>query len=157
MRPLPRGRTRERRAGAPRAPAAPMQRREHTLALSGRTLSFKATAGTIKLTDAESGAPQAEVAYVAYQLDGAPVAARPVTFVFNGGPGAVSVWLHLGALGPWRLPMKDGALNPSAAPALVDNDDTWLDFTDLVFIDPPGTGYSRSPPGAMRRARDCGR
>ncbi|MGO9756133.1 MAG: S10 family peptidase [Roseiarcus sp.] len=128
-------------AGALR-PLPPDSTTEHTLALSGRTLSFKATAGTIKLTDGR-GEPQADVAYVAYQLDGAPAASRPVTFVFNGGPGASSVWLHLGALGPWRLPMKEGTINPSAAPALVDNDDTWLDFTDLVFIDPPGTGYSR--------------
>jgi len=132
--------------GAPRALPADSTT-EHTLALTGRTLSFKATAGTIKLTDTK-GAPQADVAYVAYQLDGAPVAARPVTFVFNGGPGASSVWLHLGALGPWRLPMKDGTINASAAPILVDNDDTWLDFTDLVFIDPPGTGYSRVVAGS---------
>ncbi|MGA2794278.1 MAG: peptidase S10 [Roseiarcus sp.] len=127
--------------GAPR-PLPPDSATEHTLALPGRTLSFKATAGTIKLIDGK-GEEQADVAYVAYQLDGAPAPGRPVTFVFNGGPGAASVWLHLGALGPWRLPMKDGTINPSAAPALVDNDDTWLDFTDLVFVDPPGTGYSR--------------
>jgi carboxypeptidase C (cathepsin A) len=126
---------------------------EQTLALTGRTLRFKATAGTIKLTDGK-GAPQADVAYVAYQLDGAPAASRPVTFVFNGGPGAASVWLQLGALGPWRLPMQHGAINPSATPALVDNDDTWLDFTDLVFIDPPGTGYSRvTAPGEEARDR----
>jgi carboxypeptidase C (cathepsin A) len=115
---------------------------EQSLTLPGRMLNFKATAGTIKLTD-EKGAPQADIAYVAYQLDGAPAAARPVTFVLNGGPGASSVWLHLGALGPWRLPMIDGAAHPSSGPTLVDNDDTWLDFTDLVFIDPPGTGYSQ--------------
>ena len=64
-----------------------------------------------------------------------------MTFAVNGGPGAGSAWLQLGALGPWRLPMQ--GLAPSSPPALVDNDDTWLDFTDLVFIDPPGTGYSR--------------
>jgi carboxypeptidase C (cathepsin A) len=114
---------------------------EHSLALPGRTLNFKATAGTIKLTD-EQGAGQADIAYVAYQLEGARPEGRPVSFVFNGGPGAASVWLQLGALGPWRLPLE-GAIAPSTAPALVDNDDTWLDFTDLVFIDPPGTGYSQ--------------
>jgi carboxypeptidase C (cathepsin A) len=115
---------------------------EHTLALPGRTLSFKATAGTIKLTD-DKGAEQADIAYVAYQLDGAQAQTRPVTFVFNGGPGAASVWLQLGALGPWRLPMKDGVVVSSGSPVLVDNDDTWLDFTDLVFVDPAGTGYSQ--------------
>jgi carboxypeptidase C (cathepsin A) len=137
------------------SPAAPRRlpadaTSEHTLALPGRTLSFKATAGTIKLTDGK-GAEQADIAYVAYQLDGAPAQTRPVTFVFNGGPGASSVWLHLGALGPWRLPMNGGATTPSAAPVLVDNDDTWLDFTDLVFIDPAGTGYSQVAPGEEAR------
>jgi carboxypeptidase C (cathepsin A) len=112
----------------------------HTLALDGRALAFKATAGSLRLAD-DNGAPQAEIAYVAYQLDGADPAKRPVTFAINGGPGAASAWLHLGALGPWRLPMR--GLTPSSPPALIDNDDTWLDFTDLVFIDPPGTGYSR--------------
>ena len=114
----------------------------HTLALAGRTLSFKATAGTIKLMDGK-GSEIADVAFVAYLLDGAEAKSRPVTFVFNGGPGAASVWLDLGALGPWRLPMRDGTVTPSMTPALVDNEDTWLDFTDLVFIDPPGTGYSQ--------------
>jgi carboxypeptidase C (cathepsin A) len=105
-------------------------------------LSFKATAGTIKLMDGKGG-ELADVAFIAYQLDGAPPQSRPVTFVFNGGPGAASVWLDLGALGPWRLPMRDGTVTPSMAPAVVDNEDSWLDFTDLVFIDPPGTGYSQ--------------
>jgi carboxypeptidase C (cathepsin A) len=125
---------------------------EHTLVLPGRTLSFKATAGTIKLTD-EKGVEQADIAYVAYQLDGAPAQSRPVTFVFNGGPGAGSVWLHLGALGPWRLLLNNGTIAPSAAPVLVDNDDTWLDFTDLVFIDPPGTGYSQIIAGEEARKK----
>jgi carboxypeptidase C (cathepsin A) len=115
---------------------------QQTLALTGRTLSFKATAGVIKLSDGKGG-ELADVAYVAYQLDGAPAQSRPVTFVFNGGPGAASVWLDLGALGPWRAPMKDGTVAPSTVLTLLDNDDTWLDFTDLVFIDPPGTGYSQ--------------
>lgn len=115
---------------------------EHSLVLPGRTLDFKATAGTIKLTD-EKGVEQADIAFVAYQLKSASPESRPVAFVFNGGPGAASVWLHLGALGPWRLPLEVGAISPSSAPVLVDNDDTWLDFTDLVFIDPAGTGYSQ--------------
>jgi carboxypeptidase C (cathepsin A) len=108
--------------------------------LSGRTLNFRATAGTIKLTD-EKGAEQADIAFIAYQLDGVKSPNRPVTFVFNGGPGAGSVWLNLGALGPWRLPLNPAY--PSSSPTLLNNDDTWLDFTDLVFIDPAGTGYSQ--------------
>ena len=72
------------------------------------------------------------MATIAYTLDGADAATRPVTFVLNGGPGAASAWLHLGALGPWRLDMR---FAPSAPPLLQDNAETWLDFTDLVFID----------------------
>ncbi|RFB81492.1 S10 family peptidase [Methylovirgula sp. 4M-Z18] len=131
-----------------RMPATPPRRlpadstTKQSLALpNGRTLNFTATAGSIKLSD-DKGQELAEIGYVAYQLDGAETKSRPVTFAINGGPGAGSVWLQLGALGPWRLPTKDGVLSPSSPTALVDNDDTWLDFTDLVFIDPPGTGYS---------------
>lgn len=115
---------------------------QHKLNLAGRTLSFTAKAGTIKLMT-EHGDELAAVAYIAYLLDGSDPTTRPVTFVFNGGPGAASAWLQLGALGPWRLPLNDGKTFPSASPALINNDDTWLDFTDLVFVDPPGTGYSR--------------
>jgi carboxypeptidase C (cathepsin A) len=115
---------------------------QQTIKLPGRTLTFKATAGTIKLSDLK-GVELAEIAYVAFQLDHADAAKRPVTFAFNGGPGAGSAWLDLGALGPWRLPLEHGIVYPSATPLPVDNADTWLDFTDLVFIDPPGTGYSQ--------------
>ena len=113
---------------------------QQKLTLQGRTLDFRATAGTIVLSD-DKGSPEVEVAFIAYQLDGADASTRPVTFVFNGGPGAGSAWLQLGAIGPWRLPMN--GLSASTPPILVDNEETWLDFTDLVFIDPPGTGYSR--------------
>jgi carboxypeptidase C (cathepsin A) len=113
-----------------------------TLALSGRTLSFSATAGSIRVFD-DKGEPQADIAYTSYQLDGADRATRPVTFLFNGGPGASSAWLQFGDAGPWRLSITgDGAVS-SASPDLVPNAETWLDFTDLVFIDPVGTGYSR--------------
>ena len=66
-----------------------------------------------------------------------------MTFVFNGGPGAASAWLQFGDAGPWRLAMNGDAATSSASPDLVPNAETWLDFTDLVFIDPVGTGYSR--------------
>jgi carboxypeptidase C (cathepsin A) len=114
---------------------------EHALDLPGRTLRFKATAGSIPIYDGSDGALQAEIAYVAYTRADAAVPARPVTFVFNGGPGAASAYLQFGAMGPWRLPIDQ--VTPSTAPVLVSNADTWLDFTDLVFVDPPGTGYSR--------------
>ena len=108
----------------------------------GRALNFKATAGSIRLVD-DKGQEQAEVGYIAYQLDGVEAKLRPVTFALNGGPGAGSAWLNIGAIGPWRLPMEAGKIYPSAPAVLIDNQETWLDFTDLVFIDPPGTGYSQ--------------
>ena len=115
----------------------------HTLELPGRTLRFTATAGSIQLPREGAGL-QAEVAYTAYTLDGADPASRPVTFALNGGPGASSAYLHLLVLGPWRLPLDGPTISPSAPPTLVPNAETWLDFTDLVFIDPVETGYSRA-------------
>ena len=115
---------------------------KQTLALPGRTLAFTATAGSIRLLD-DKGEPQADIAYTAYQLDNADRATRPVTFLFNGGPGAASAWLQLGNNGPWRLDINADQVTPSASPDLKPNAETWLDFTDLVFIDPVGTGFSR--------------
>ncbi|MGX1323762.1 carboxypeptidase C (cathepsin A) [Bradyrhizobium sp. USDA 377] len=112
------------------------------LDLPGRTLNFAATAGSIRVFDGK-GEPLADIAYMSYQLDGADRATRPVTFLFNGGPGASSAWLQFGAAGPWRLPLDGEALSPSASPEVKPNAETWLDFTDLVFIDPVSTGYSR--------------
>lgn len=115
---------------------------KQSVALPGRTLNFSATAGSIRVFD-DKGEALADVAYTSYQLDGAEKASRPVTFLFNGGPGSASAWLQFGNVGPWRLPFDgDGAVS-SASPELQPNADTWLDFTDLVFIDPVGTGYSR--------------
>jgi carboxypeptidase C (cathepsin A) len=138
-----------RAAATPASPTAAEQHRlppdsttMHTLALPGRTLAFTATAGSIRLFD-DRGEPQADIAYTSYQLDGADPAVRPITFLFNGGPGAASAYLQLGAAGPWRLSLGGDAAVPSAAPDLQPNADTWLDFTDLVFIDPVNTGYSR--------------
>ncbi|WP_075215436.1 S10 family peptidase [Mongoliimonas terrestris] len=115
--------------------------REASIAVDGGTLAYTVTAGTQALRDG-TGKVTAEIFHVAYRLkDGA--ADRPVTFVFNGGPGAASAYLHLGALGPRVL---DTAASGDFLPPpqrLIDNPDTWLDLTDLVFVDPPGTGYSR--------------
>jgi len=115
---------------------------KQTLELPGRSLAFTATAGSIRLFD-QKGEPQADIAYTSYQLDGTDPATRPVTFVFNGGPGAASAWLQLGNSGPWRLAINADSVTPSASPDLKPNAETWLDFTDLVYIDPVGTGYSR--------------
>lgn len=116
---------------------------EHSVTIAGRTMSFSATAGTIRLSNARDGSPTADVAYIAFVKHGEDSASRPVAFIFNGGPGYASGWLNLGGLGPWRLPMQGDADAPSASPKVVDNQETWLDFADLVFIDPPGTGYGR--------------
>jgi carboxypeptidase C (cathepsin A) len=124
-------------------PLPPPATTSHTIQLPGRSLRFKAIAGATRLSDAESLTPKADIATVAFILEGAAPAKRPVTFAINGGPGASSAWLDLGAIGPWRLPLDRLPLSPSMAPIVIDNADTWLDFTDLVFIDPPGTGYSR--------------
>jgi carboxypeptidase C (cathepsin A) len=114
-----------------------------TIHLGGRTLGYTATVGSLPVRDAE-GKKTGEVVFTAYRLDGARDPSRPVTFAFNGGPGAASVDLNLGAIGPRRI--NFGAQGDSASdPAVLrDNPGTWLDFTDLVFIDPVGTGYSRS-------------
>jgi len=114
---------------------------QQVLALPGGELRFRATAGSIRLRDGKD-APLTDVAFIAYQAEGADAGTRPVTFVFNGGPGMASAWLQMGAVGPWRMRFDPAADGPSADGALVPNTDTWLDFTDLVFIDPPGTGYS---------------
>lgn len=143
------GRQRGDGSTTPASPAVAEQHRlppdsttKHTLALPGRTLAFTATAGSIRLFD-DKGEPQADLAYTSYQLDGADARTRPVTFLFNGGPGAASAWLQFGDAGPWRLSFSGDAASSSASPELAPNAETWLDFTDLVFIDPVGTGYSR--------------
>jgi carboxypeptidase C (cathepsin A) len=149
-RPQAPGRGGEQRSADRRLPAESVTR--HVVELPGRTLRFTATVGALPLVDPNGGL-QAEIGYVAYTLDGADRASRPVTFSVNGGPGASSAYLHLLALGPWRLPLDGPTISPSAPPALVPNAETWLDFTDLVFIDPPGTGYSRVAGGDEVRQR----
>ncbi len=140
------------------APAEPPRRlpadsvTHHTLTLPGRTLRFTATAGALSLVDAQ-GRAHAEMAYVAYALEGADPRKRPVAFAFNGGPGSSSAWLHIGAMGPWRFPL-DTAVAATAPRVVQPNAETWLDFTDLVFIDPIGTGYSRAL-GAAPAAEDA--
>jgi carboxypeptidase C (cathepsin A) len=122
------------------------------LELAGRSLRFSATAGAIRLRDGHDS-PLTDIAFIAYQLEDTAVESRPVTFVFNGGPGMASAWLQMGAVGPWRVRLDPHTDGPSASPDPVANAETWLDFTDLVFLDPPGTGYSRivTTDGEQRR------
>lgn len=115
----------------------------HTLTLNGHEIAYAARAGALPLTD-DKGEKTAEIFFVAYTLADADPTTRPITFAFNGGPGAASAYLHMGALGPRVLDFGDGLSPPGAASRIVDNPDTWLPFTDLVFIDPVGTGYSRA-------------
>jgi carboxypeptidase C (cathepsin A) len=119
---------------------------EQRVSLPGRVLKYHVTAGSLPMKNGK-GEHKADIFYIAYILDtGKSVApgeqGRPITFAFNGGPGAASAYIHLGALGPRRLEFGNDGDSPSAPPRLIDNPDTWLDFTDLVFVDPVGTGYS---------------
>jgi len=129
----------------PRPPADSIT--QHTIEVDGKSIPYTATAGTIMLAR-EDGTERGHIFYVAYTHD-APAGAppRPVTFTFNGGPGSSSVWLHLGMLGPMRV-AADPEGFPLAPPGeLVENEHSLLDITDLVFIDPVMTGYSRPAEG----------
>jgi carboxypeptidase C (cathepsin A) len=110
--------------------------------VAGADAAFTVTAGSLPILD-DKGERQGSIFYTAYVRDGAPRDKRPVSFVFNGGPGASSAYLHLGALGPRVLDFGTDGRIPTPPGKLVDNPDHWLDLTDLVFIDPVGTGYSR--------------
>ena len=118
---------------------------QHVLAVGDKRLAYTATAGTLPLVGPK-GAVSAHIFFVAYTLD-AKAADRPVTFVFNGGPGAASAFLHLGALGPRAVNFSANGAAAVQPVALADNPDAWLDFTDLVFVDPVATGFSRSAAG----------
>jgi carboxypeptidase C (cathepsin A) len=116
----------------------------HSMNLGGRTLNYTATVAQMPLKNA-SGETEAHIFYMAYTLDGvSDMSRRPLTFSFNGGPGSASMWVHMGGWGP-RSPklLATGAMPPPPY-QMIDNQYTWLDQTDLVFIDPVGTGYSRA-------------
>ena len=143
----------------------------HSITIDGKTLKYHATAGYIVLKeeegkplvggpdqkpepegkpDSEPGKtkdglkPKAKVFFVAYTLDGVDdPATRPVTFAFNGGPGSSSVWLHMASVAPRRASLTGEGGAPPPPYRLIDNESTWLDLTDLVFIDPVSTGFSR--------------
>lgn len=115
------------------------------IGLDGRPLDYTATTGHLTATDLQTGQPAASFFYVAYTAGAQPAAQRPVTFFYNGGPGSASIWLHLGSFGPRRMATTFPSTEPPAsAPQLVDNDETLLDHSDLVFVDAIGTGYSQA-------------
>ena len=114
----------------------------NAIGLNGRRLDYEAVAETLPVSDAK-GNTTASIFAVSYLADGENSSARPVSFIFNGGPGAASVFLHLGALGPQILETPENGAVPAPPVHLIDNPATWLGFTDLVFVDPVGTGFSR--------------
>lgn len=154
------------------SPASPRSSvTEHTILVNGRPLRYRATAGYLPI-ESDTGQPLAEIFFVAYERDDDAIsdsgfriadssrdpnsqsaiinpqlASRPLLFAFNGGPGASSVWLHLGGIGPQRAILASGGTALPASEEPVDNDATWLEFADLVFVDPVGTGFSRPAPG----------
>jgi carboxypeptidase C (cathepsin A) len=157
-------------APAPGRESAPVHSRESPpvqrgvsqraeLSLAAGVLPYQAEADWLVLRKREK--PVAEIFHVAYLREGVAPEARPITFVFNGGPGAASAYLHVGALGPRRALFEELGGVPKPPARLVDNRQTWLEFTDLVFVDPVGTGFSRAIPGepgapAEKRAEPAG-
>jgi len=130
---------------------------KHSIKIKGKEIKYTVTTGTLVLKEetadrekeAEGEKPRAQVFFIAYTKDGVRDAAkRPLTFSFNGGPGSASVWLHLGVLGPRRVLMQNDGELPPPPYKLTDNDYSILDETDLVFIDPMNTGYTRPVEGA---------
>ena len=117
---------------------------EHTIRIGGQTIAYRATAATMLLRN-DSGAPIGSLYYTAYTRTdvGSDKSRRPLAFVYNGGPGSASAWLHMGAFGPRRVVTPDAAFAPPAPYQLVDNTSSLIDATDLVFIDPIGTGFSK--------------
>lgn len=128
----------------PPAPEEPPVVTKHEIRVGGATIRYTATAGMMPIKNRE-GEVEGRIfftSYVADRPEGSP--ARPLTFSFNGGPGSASVWLHMGAIGPKRVKMNSDGSMPAPPFQLVDNEGTWLTKSDLVFIDPVGTGYSRA-------------
>jgi carboxypeptidase C (cathepsin A) len=136
----------EKKADA-KEPDPPLSVTEHEVTIGGKAVKYRATAGYLVLKNEKEKA-RANIFFVAYtKLGESDPAKRPLTFSFNGGPGSASVWLHLGALGPKRVVMTDKGDSLPPPYKWVDNEYSWLDQTDLVFIDPVSTGYSRAAKG----------
>jgi carboxypeptidase C (cathepsin A) len=115
----------------------------HDITLGGKTIHYTATAGTLLIRDEEEK-PYGSIFYIAYTQDGVDAKSRPVTFLYNGGPGAATLWLHMGSVGPVRVVTSSPSATGSAPYQIVSNQYSLLDKTDLVFIDAPLTGLSRA-------------
>src|SRR4051812_11864268 len=114
----------------------------HSIRLNGRDIKYTATAGTLPIR-LDNGQVAARMFFVAYTRDGEEAKTRPVSFLYNGGPGAATIWLHMGSFAPRRVQMGDEGFQPAPPYKLVDNENSLLDATDLVFVDAIDTGYSR--------------
>jgi len=168
-----------KQAEAPKAAAGKYFKPEESqtsgsVVVDGRSIAYDAVAGTLivhprgwddvkppeekneKSDESKSQNPSAEASmfYVAYFKKGASAASRPLMFLFNGGPGSSSVWLHMGAFGPKRVVTADDSHTPAAPYSLVDNNESLLDASDLVFVDAPGTGFSRLAGGKDKDERE---
>ncbi len=126
--------------------ASEPRKSEGSITMSGRALEYTAIAAFVPVAatglDEKRGEPEAAVFTTSYFLKGADPKSRPVCFVFNGGPGSASIWLHLGALGPKRVVIREDGTMPPPPYTVTDNPESWFEHFDLVFIDPPHTGYS---------------
>jgi carboxypeptidase C (cathepsin A) len=118
----------------------------HTMRLDGREIKYTATAGTLPIR-LDNGQVAARMFFVAYTKDGEDVRTRPVSFLYNGGPGAATIWLHMGSFAPRRVEMAAEGFQPAPPYRLVDNESSLLDVSDLVFVDAIDTGFSRVVPG----------
>jgi carboxypeptidase C (cathepsin A) len=130
-------------------------RSEGSIVLNERTLKYRAIAEFVPVVaggvDDKRGDPEAAIFTTSYLLDAADPATRPVCFVFNGGPGSASIWLHLGALGPKRVVIREDGTMPPPPYRVTDNQESWFEHFDLVFIDPPHTGYSVTASAEARK------
>ncbi len=125
-------------------PKAEQSATQHKIIIGGATFSYTATAGTLIVRNAQDQ-PYASMGYTAYtKSEVADPTRRPITFAYNGGPGSSSIWLHMGVLGPRRILTNDATVTPPPPYKTVDNEFSILDKTDLVMIDPVGTGFSKA-------------
>ncbi|MFM7329173.1 MAG: S10 family peptidase [Bacteroidota bacterium] len=129
----------------------PLSKTQGRVTIGGKVIDYTATTGYMILRD-ESGKAKGKIFFVYYQKDNEPdPSKRPITFTFNGGPGSASVWLHMGGLGPRRIEMTEFGAPTMPPYRVIDNEYSWLDETDLIFIDPVMTGYSRPAEGVDKK------
>ena len=129
---------------AAEVPKAAQSVTQHQIAIGGLVINYRATIGTLIVRDVKDQ-PWASMGYIAYaKNDVTDLSRRPITFAYNGGPGCSSIFLHMGALGPKRIVTADAAFTPPPPYEIIDNEYTLLDATDLVMIDPVGTGFSKA-------------